>query len=170
MPVVSCPQFLFSCNLPETILKKKYPGVWKYIKHGVEIGVQKGYICSHRSPWYCCEERDPAAIVIPYMGRSESTNKMFRFILNTSNAITTNVYLSLYPKPEYAYCLKNSDLLNKIWRELNSISTATLCRNGRFYGGGLHKMEPKELMQTPVEGIAKILTPKKETDQLSLFG
>lgn len=170
MPVVSCPQFLFSCNLPETILKKKYPGVWKYIKHGVETGVQKGYICSHRSPWYCCEERDPAAIVIPYMGRSESTNKMFRFILNTSKAITTNVYLSLYPKPEYAYCLKNNDLLNKIWQELNSISTETLCRNGRFYGGGLHKMEPKELMQTPVEGIAKILTPQKETDQLSLFG
>ena len=80
------------------------------------------------------------------------------------------MYLSLYPNPEYAYCLKNNDLLNKIWQELNSISTETLCRNGRFYGGGLHKMEPKELMQTPVEGIAKILTPQKETDQLSLFG
>ena len=170
LPLVSCPQFLFSCNLPEKTLKKKYPSVWKYIKHGIEAGVQKGYICSHRSPWYCCEERDPAAIVIPYMGRSESTNKMFRFILNTSNAITTNVYLSLYPKPEYAYCLKDNDLLNKIWHELNSISTETLCRNGRFYGGGLHKMEPKELMQTPVEGIAKILTPKKDADQLSLWG
>ena len=31
-------------------------------------------------------------------------------------------------------------------------------------------MEPKELMQTPVEGIAKILTPKKDADQLSLWG
>lgn len=167
-PVVSHPQFLFSCNLPEAIIKKNYPKVWDYIKYGIEKGVPKGYICSHRDPWYSCEDREPAAIVIPYMGRSESQNKMFRFILNKSKAITTNVYLLLYPKPEYAYCLKNVSLLNEIWQKLNSISTETLCQNGRFYGGGLHKMEPKELMRTPANEIATLLEPKSN-GQLSLF-
>lgn len=167
-PVVSHPQFLFSCNLPEAIIKKNYPRVWDYIKYGIEKGVPKGYICSHRDPWYSCEDREPAAIVIPYMGRSESQNKMFRFILNKSKAITTNVYLLLYPKPEYAYCLKNVSLLNEIWQKLNSISTETLCQNGRFYGGGLHKMEPKELMRTPANEIATLLEPKSN-GQLSLF-
>ena len=167
-PVVSHPQFLFSCNLPEAIIQKNYPKVWEYIKFGIEKGVPKGYICSHRNPWYSCEDREPAAIVIPYMGRSESQNKMFRFILNKSKAITTNVYLLLYPKPEYAYCLKNVSLLYEIWQKLNSISTETLCQNGRFYGGGLHKMEPKELMRTPANEIATLLEPKSN-GQLSLF-
>ena len=102
------------------------------------------------------------------MGRSESQNKMFRFILNKSKAITTNVYLLLYPKPEYAYCLKNVSLLNEIWQKLNSIATETLCQNGRFYGGGLHKMEPKELMRTPANEISTLLEPKSN-GQLSLF-
>ncbi len=93
---------------------------------------------------------------------------MFRFILNKSKAITTNVYLLLYPKPEYAHCIKNASLLNEIWQKLNSISTETLCRNGRFYGGGLHKMEPKELMRTPANEIASLLE-SKNNDQLSLF-
>jgi hypothetical protein len=131
--------------------------------------VQKGYICSRRTPWYSCEERKPAAIVVPYMGRSETSNRLFRFILNTSNAITTNVYLLLYPKPQYAHCIKDENMLEEIWQELNAIPTETLSRNGRFYGGGLRKMEPKELMQTPAEGIADLMVGKKAYQQLSLF-
>ena len=104
------------------------------------------------------------------MGRSETSNRLFRFILNTSRAITTNVYLLLYPKPQYAHCIKNEKVLEEIWQELNAIPTETLSRNGRFYGGGLRKMEPKELMQTPVKGIAELMAGKKEYQQLSLFG
>ena len=103
------------------------------------------------------------------MGRSETSNRLFRFILNTSNAITTNVYLLLYPKPQYAHCIKDENVLEKIWKELNAIPTETLSRNGRFYGGGLRKMEPKELMQTPAEGIAVLMADKKAYQQLSLF-
>ena len=103
------------------------------------------------------------------MGRSETSNRLFRFILNTSNAITTNVYLLLYPKPQYAHCIKDENMLEEIWQELNAIPTETLSRNGRFYGGGLRKMEPKELMQTPAEGIADLMVGKKAYQQLSLF-
>lgn len=169
MPIVQNEHFLFCCSLPENILKEKYPKVWEYVSLGYERGVHKGYICSRRTPWYSCEEREPAAIVMPYMGRSEASNRLFRFILNTSKAITTNVYLLLYPKPQYAQHLKDENTMEEIWQALNDIPTDTLSHNGRFYGGGLRKMEPKELMQTPAIGIASLMEKKRAYHQLSLF-
>jgi hypothetical protein len=166
LPDVDRRLFLFSCNLPENIIKEQFPKVWLYILSGYERGVQNSYICSHRKPWYSCEEREPAAIIVPYMGRAESSRKMFRFILNTSNAITTNVYLMLYPKPEYAHYMKQEATLKKVWHNLNTISSNELVCKGRFYGGGLRKMEPNELKQTPAGNIGDILTGKA---QLSLF-
>lgn len=170
LPDVEHKQFLFSCSLPESVVKEKYPKVWQYISLGLERGVQKGYICSRRTPWYSCEDREPAAIVVPYMGRSATCNRMFRFILNTSRAITTNVYLLLYPKPQYARCLKDESVLTEIWHELNTIPTETLSRNGRFYGGGLRKMEPNELMRTPANSIASLMSSRSTYRQLALFG
>lgn len=169
LPIVDRQIFLFSCNLPENILQKEYPKVWEYICEGFERGVQDGYICSRRSPWYSCEKREPASIILPYMGRSETNNQLFRFILNSSSAITTNVYLMLYPKPQYAQCMRDENVLMGVWRELNSIPTETLSRNGRYYGGGLRKIEPKELMNTPAEGIASLLVPNSTGYQLSIF-
>lgn len=156
IPLVEQQLFLFSCTLPETTIKEKYPKVWEYIELGLEREVNKRYICSRRTPWYSCEERDPAPIIVPYMGRSETNNRMFRFILNKSKAITTNVYLLLFPRPQYAYLMKNEAILLKIWKELNTIPTETLSRNGRFYGGGLRKIEPKELMNTPANNLSYI--------------
>lgn len=169
LPVVDRQLFLFCCNLSEDILRREYPKVWEYICVGYERGVQDGYICSRRTPWYSCEEREPASIIMPYMGRSETNNQMFRFILNSSSAITTNVYLLLYPKPQYVQCMRDESVLLDVWRELNAIPTETLSRNGRFYGGGLRKIEPKELMNTPVYGIASLLVPHSSDYQLSLF-
>lgn len=169
LPSVERQEFLFCCNLPESILKEQYPKVWDYVRLGYERGVNNGYICSRRTPWYSCEEREPAAIVVPYMGRSDSKNKVFRFILNTTNAVTTNVYLLLYPKPQYAECLNNENTLAEVWRELNEIPTEAISRNGRFYGGGLRKMEPSELMRTPADRIAPLMISRMAYQQLSLF-
>lgn len=72
---------------------------------------------------------------MPYMGRGETGNRMFRFILNTSDAVTTNVYLLLYPKPQYARCMKDERVLNEVWQELNTIPIEALTQNGRSYGG-----------------------------------
>lgn len=169
LPDVDQQQFLFTCNLPESILKDRYPKVWEYVRLGYERGVQKGYICSHRNPWYSCEEREPATIVVPYMGRANANNRLFRFILNDSKAITTNVYLLLYPKPQYARCLKDEAVLTEVWEKLNTIPSETLSRNGRFYGGGLHKMEPSELMKTSAGEISALLTAHSSFRQASLF-
>ena len=169
LPILSRRQFLFSCNLPEYLLKEKYPTVWRYILSGMERGVQNGYICRHRTPWYSCEDRDPASIIVPYMGRSETGNRLFRFILNMSKAITTNVYLMLYPKPPYIECLKDEQMLTEIWRMLNAIPTDTLSSNGRCYGGGLRKLEPRELMHTPANDMASLMARWTGNRQLVLF-
>lgn len=162
-------EYLFTCHLPENLLKEKYPGTWEYIEEGRRRGVADGYICKSRSLWYSLEERKPAYIVMPYMGRSESSNRLFRFILNISGAITTNVYLMLYPKPQYEDGLRNEKVLMQVWQALNEIPSDVLARGGRFYGGGLRKIEPRELMKIPVQSIANILAPHEEYQQQSLF-
>ena len=169
LPLLQNQRFLFSCSLPESIIKEKYPNVWQYIHLGMELGVPQGYICSHRTPWYSCEEREPAKIVVPYMGRNNTSNRLFRFILNTSQAVTTNVYLLLYPKPQYAHCLKDEKMLSEIWNELNMIPCEILSHSGRFYGGGLRKMEPKELMSTPANRIASLFNAHSTSQQLEIF-
>ncbi len=128
-------QYLFSCSWTEEALKEKYHGVWEYIQEGVRRGVDKGYICSHRPLWYFCEDRKPAPFVIPYMGRGDTAKKMFRFILNKSEAITTNVYLLLYPKADYSKCLKDAKLLNDVWIALSGVTSEQFATNGREYGG-----------------------------------
>lgn len=83
------------------------------------------------------------------MGRGAADGRLFRFILNESEAITTNVYLMLYPKRPFAKQFKDKAVMAEIWRSLNEIPPETLVSSGRTYGGGLHKLEPRELMQIP---------------------
>lgn len=162
-------QYLFTCNLSEDVLEEKYPMVWEYIQEGVKRGVNKGYICSHRPLWYFCEDRKPAPFIVPYMGRGDSSKKMFRFILNKTKAITTNVYLLLYPKDNYFKCLTDDDLLNKVWQTSNKVTSEQFTVSGREYGGGLHKLEPKELLNIRVPTLSTLLLPQKCIYELSLF-
>lgn len=41
--------------------------------------------------------------------------------------------------------------------KLNSISRETLLGNGRVYGGGMHKLKPKELANVPVDELAALV-------------
>lgn len=160
VPLLDQAFFLFSCSLAEDEIKQDFPLLWMYIQRGREEGIPQGYICSRRTPWYYCEKSKPAPFVMPYMGRSVTDHKIFRFILNDSNAIATNGYLLLYPKPQYESCMQNSDVLIKIWEALNAIPVESLVKSGRVYGGGLYKIEPRELMQAPAPGIAELLGTK----------
>ena len=149
--------YLFSTSDDEETIASKYPSVLEYIKKGEEQKVHEKYICSRHTPWYNCEKRNSAPFIIPYMGRGEKGRKLFRFILNQSDAVATNGYLLMYPKPKYAYLFRNPDFAVSVWQCLNTISTKDFEHNGRFYGGGLHKLEPRELLSIPIEGLERLL-------------
>ena len=161
--------YLFSCRVSKSVLKNNYPGVYAYVEQGERREVNKGYICRQRTPWYSCEDRKPAPIIVPYMGRGVKSKRLFRFILNLSDAITTNVYLLLYPKKEYARYLKDPKVLNDVWLALNSTPCGALVSHGREYGGGLHKLEPKELLKVPVPEVASMLLSYRESKEPSFF-
>jgi hypothetical protein len=171
-PALDRKLFLLACDLPESEVRTKHPTLWKYLQLGIKSGVQKGYLCTHRSPWYAQENRPPSPFLSTYMGRQDSgSGRPFRFILNHSKATAPNVYLMLYPKPFLQLALKEKPALAKtIWQALNQISTSTLTGEGRVYGGGLHKLEPKELGNVPAESILAALEgrPPGSTKQLSL--
>lgn len=156
-PILTAPLFLFSSDDSLITIRREYPGVAEYIEKGAREKISQSYICSRHNPWYSCEKRKPAPFVIPYMGRNSNQRQMFRFILNESEAVTTNGYLMMYPKKEYAYLFNDKQLVCKIWEQLNRIPMETFEQQGRFYGGGLHKIEPRELLRLPAESISKLI-------------
>ena len=158
-PLFSRQRFLLTCNLPEKIIEARYPDLWRYLQGGVESGFSARYLCTHRTPWYAQEVRPPAPFLCTYMGRSENgQRKPFRFILNRSLATAPNVYLILYPKPSLSELLKGRPtLLEPVWKALNHIPAETLIGEGRVYGGGLFKLEPKELGNALAEELVAAL-------------
>jgi hypothetical protein len=82
----------------------------------------------------------------------------FRFILNHSRAIAANAYLLLYPKPALARMARERpELVRAVWTALKAIPWNVLIGVGRGYGGGLHKMEPKELAEAPAARLLAAL-------------
>jgi hypothetical protein len=154
-PLVENRQFLLTCDLPEAEIQARYESLWEYLQMGVKTGIHKGYICSHRTPWYMQEKRPACMFLCAYMGRQDSKRGApFRFILNHSKATATNAYHMLYPRPQLQKALEaNPQLATVIWQALNTISQDSLIGEGRVYGGGLHKMEPRELANVPADNI-----------------
>jgi len=86
------------------------------------------------------------------MGRGRNGVKPFRFLWNQSKATAHNVYLLLYPKGKLKDILAgNMDVTSKVFEALQQIDTSSFIGSGRAYGGGLFKMEPRELAAIPAD-------------------
>jgi hypothetical protein len=172
-PKIMTQLFLVDCSLPEEQVRVEQPALWRYLETGKERGIDRRYLSTHRTPWYAQESRPPAPLLCTYMGRqTPGKARPFRFIVNHSRATAPNVYLMLYPKPWLAAELKhNFQLLRSIWQALNQLLPQALIGEGRVYGGGLHKIEPAELSNAPVNGIMQLTPAIARTmgRQLSLF-
>lgn len=149
---------IIDCDLDESDVRKRWPRFADYLEIGKQHLVHEGYLTSRRMPWYSQEKREPAPFVCTYMGRS--LEKPFRFIWNRSRATAANVYLLLYPKDFVARQVVEK--AEQIFAALRAIRPQHFFSEGRVYGGGLHKMEPAELMRLPASQIAKILDLKME--------
>ena len=149
---------LLDCRLPEEIVRRRHPALWRYLEEGKARGVAERYLCRSRSPWYVQERRSPTPFVCTYIGRMNDAGKPFRFILNHSRATAANVYLLMYPHEAAAHSLRDRPaLVRQVWRALREISAEALLSEGRVYGGGLHKIEPRELGNVAVPALAKLL-------------
>ena len=158
-PILEHRLFLLNPPWKEEEIKGHYPKLWVYLEEGKEEGIAEGYLCQHRKPWYTQEDRLPAPFVCTYLGRSNKSNgRPFRFILNNSQATAANVYLMLYPKSQIERAMQNNpELKRQIWSFLNKISPRVILGEGRVYGGGLHKLEPRELGNVPARFMLDLL-------------
>jgi hypothetical protein len=149
---------LLNCSLSEGEIIDKYPSLWRYLESGKEH-IAARFLCKARAIWYKQEDRSPTPFVCTYMGRSDSTRQSpFRFLLNHSRAIVANTYLMLYPKPHIKAKLNAQPaLLRDVWTALNNIRPESMTNEGRVYGGGLHKMEPRELAKVSACEISLLL-------------
>lgn len=159
VPLIERPLFLLHCRLSMDEIQVRFPALWSYLQSGLET-VAKNYLCRTRSnAWYRQEDRPPAPFLCSYMGRSDGkSGKPFRFLFNRSKATASNSYLMLYPKPHIAAALQqHPEAARLVWECLNNIHTTHMVDEGRVYGGGLHKMEPKELARVPAQAILNVL-------------
>lgn len=168
-PLVEQRLFLLSCDSPADCVEKTYPALWTYFLQGQEKKINDRYICKHRSPWYSQENRPPAPFVFNIIGRPDnSKRKPYRFILNKSQATATNNYLMMYPKPFLQNLLnQNPELLSEIWIVLNAIPLIDLLKEGRVYGGGLYKIEPKELRRVCSNQLVELIKKRQHQSKVS---
>lgn len=170
MPINIDYKFLVNCGHPPEIVKSLYPSLWRYLKKGEEAGVNNGYLCSIRTPWYAQEQRHPAPYLASYMGRTTSSkHSPITFFKNESRAIVTNTMLNLYPKPWLKKQINTDPSKgNALFELLGSIRVETIFNGGRSYGGGLHKVEPSELARIPLNSPPKWAAIPTETQLVLL--
>lgn len=156
-PALDNQSFLLSCSLPLDEIRRSSPSLWEYLRAGESVAGSRR-LCRHRSPWYAQETRKTTPFLCSYMGRGDSNGRgPFRFVLNHSKAIVTNSYLMLYPKPSLlALMKKRPGALGEIWTALKKIGRDEMESQGRIYGGGLKKIEPKELGRVPCPALGEL--------------
>lgn len=148
--------YLLDCALSETEVHNNYPALWEYLQSGISETSGK-YLCRNRKTWYWQEQRQATRFLCSYMGRGNAGGAPIRFILNLSDAIVTNSYLMLYPKARLQQVIDNDpDVVYQIWEELKAIGADEIEDEGRVYGGGLKKIEPKELAKVACDGLRTV--------------
>lgn len=168
-PKVDPQLVLIDCPLSESEVREQFPTLWEYIHEGMKNGVHETYLTSRRTPWYSQEDRPAPPFLCPYMGRRTETKDPFRFIRNRSRATAHNVYLLLYPKGPLALAIRNRpELLETIFDALRHVEIDRLLTEGRVYGGGLHKAEPKELGRLSADTILSAI-PEVQPREATLF-
>jgi hypothetical protein len=131
---------------------EKLPESLIYYLNKIYLEIKDNYIVRNRTPWFKQEYRPECPFLLSYMGRNLKTP--FRLFLNKTNATVPNVYLMLYPKFNWKEAeIQNKGFLKEVYDKLQTINSETFISSGRVYGGGLYKLEPKELMNVSIDNI-----------------
>jgi adenine-specific DNA-methyltransferase len=157
-PYRTAPRLLMlDCRLSEMQVRVRYPAFWRYLEAG-KGEIAKRYLCSRRSPWYLQEVREPTFFLCTYMARRGRDGRALRFIFNGSKSIAANTYLMLYPREALARFIgDDAERARLVWQGLRRLGADVISAGGRVYGGGLYKLEPRELEKIPLPGLAALL-------------
>lgn len=118
----------------------------RYITDGERRGIDKRYLCRHRSPWYSTESRAPAPILATVFSRSN-----MRFVHNKAGCLNLAAYHGIYPR------YGDGRMIRALLCYLNSGHCASVQGEvRREYGNGLHKFEPSDLLQLPVLPVSRL--------------
>jgi adenine-specific DNA-methyltransferase len=149
--------WILDCRLSEEEIRDRLPDLWLYLDAG-KAEIAKGYLCGKRAPWYAQEVRAPTFFLCTYIARRRRDGRTQRFIFNRSQAIAANGYLMLYPRPALErFIAGDPERARLVWQVLSKIGAGALTAGGRVYGGGLYKIEPRELASLPVPQMAALL-------------
>ncbi len=147
-PKIGKKLFVLDCKKSMDEIKGKYPSLYAYLNEGISNKVTERYICKNRKLWYAQENRAISDFFFTYIGRGNNSNNSFRFILNNSNSIASNSYLMLYAKDPMLSIIKEDEGKRlELLKLLNEITQSKFLEQGRVYGGGMRKFEPKELSE-----------------------
>ncbi|MBI3477427.1 MAG: Eco57I restriction-modification methylase domain-containing protein [Acidobacteria bacterium] len=168
-PKVSPQLCVIDCDLPETAIRKRYPRLMAYLNTAKNLGLLKRRLLADRNPWYKQEHRDPPIFLCTYMGRGSHGKPPLRFIWNRSQAIATNTYLLLYPRPSLAEMLsRDPTAASRVFAMLQQTAEVGFREYGRVHAGGLVKIEPRELLEVRLE-VPSSLAIDAITDQQEFF-
>jgi len=157
-PVIERQLALIDTDLSEEELRHACRPLWEYLCEGRRAGLTEKYLLAKRTPWYKQEQRPPAPYLCTYMGRAGKGGQPFRFVWNKSQAVAPNVYLLLYPiGPLRDLLTRRPEQGKTVFELLQRIDGGDLIKEGRVYGGGLYKMEPKELGRISAEAFVEAL-------------
>jgi adenine-specific DNA-methyltransferase len=119
----------------------------KYIESGISLEVDKGYLTSNRKVWYSQERRSPALIWVGVFNREK-----VKFIYNESEIYNLTTFHCLYPHKEFGQLQVKAlvAILN------HQDFAAYVMEQRRVYGGGLVKLEPKDLNDIRVPDLRLI--------------
>ena len=110
-----------------------------YIQAGVDMGLPVRFLLANRKPWFKQEIRPAAQVLVGVFGRDG-----VRFIWNKSKATNLTTFHVLY------FDLDSQDV-GVVVALLNSSLLQTHNRKTeRSYGGGLQKVEPKDLLEMDI--------------------